>query len=69
MTKQEAVNQFRRVYPEDFITILNLVKLKNGYLIRADFPDGEFYFIVNRNYVSNSLWKEEEQWKAKDLNI
>ena len=60
MTKDEAIRQFKRIYPESFIRVLNADKVKDKYIISAYFPDGIFYFVVSENSVSSSYDTESD---------
>ena len=52
MTKTEAINEFRTIYPEKEVHINYCVKVNDKYLISTTFPDGDFYFIVSNNSIS-----------------
>lgn len=54
MSKDEAIKEFRRVYPEKEIFCSASKIDDEHYLIDATFPDGEFYFVVEKNIVSCS---------------
>lgn len=55
MTKDQAIQEFRRIYPEDFISIFFTEEIGEWWIIGADFPDGSFYFVVNDYSVSSSF--------------
>ena len=54
MTQQEAIKQFRSIYPETFIKIAEVEAFDDTFIIGAYFPDGKFWFIVRSCMVSPS---------------
>lgn len=66
MTKDDAIKQFRRIYPEleisAFFEAFNPDKKgeASNFIVTADFPDGTFYFIVTENSVSSSYNTRED---------
>jgi len=61
MTRSEAREQFRHIYPEREIYINSIKDLGNNkFLLEAKFPEAIFYFIIEENIVSNSYDTEEQ---------
>ena len=60
MNEQEAIKQFRRVYPDANISCFAKKIDKRHWLIRAVFDDGTFYFIVGECLVSCACKTEQE---------
>ena len=61
MTKQDAREEFRRVYPEREVYINSIEDLGNDkFLLAAKFPEAIFYFIIEEDTVSNSYDTEEQ---------
>ena len=66
MTRDEAMKQFKRIYPERevraFVEAIN--PDENGeavnFLVTADLPDGTYYFIVDRYSTSASYNTAED---------
>lgn len=55
MDKYTALKTFKHVYHENSITVLHAEQIdEKNWLIKADFPDGVFYFTVSEKTVSNS---------------
>lgn len=66
MTRDDAIKQFRRIYPEReisaFAEAFNPDKKgeASNFIITADFPDGTFYFTVDSYSVSSSYNTKED---------
>lgn len=52
--KDAAIKEFRRIYPEDFISIFYTEEIGEWWIIGADFPDGSFYFVITEDSVSSA---------------
>lgn len=56
MDMQDAIKAFKKIYPDDFITVFKTKQIYNNtYILGASFPDGNFYFVIDGKNVSNSF--------------
>ena len=43
MDMQDAIKAFKKIYPDDFITVFKTKQIYNNtYILGASFPDGNF---------------------------
>lgn len=75
--KDVFIKQFRQVYPERDIHIMSSDVKGDKCVIGANFPDGDFYFVVTKNSVSSayksqtqalkSIASDKPAWKVMDI--
>lgn len=68
LTKDIAIESFRRVYPENEINIQNCELLNHKGIICAEFPDSNepFYFVVTANSVSSAYHSLESAKRSTE---
>ena len=68
MTKDIAIESFRKVYPESEVNIQSCELLNNKGIICAEFPDSNepFYFVVTASSVSSAYSSLESAKKGME---
>lgn len=61
---KKFIAQFREVYPEKEVQIVSCECFGDKAIIDAEFPDGEFWFVVSKNTVSRSYNSNSAVLKA-----
>lgn len=65
MTREKAIESFRRIYPEEEIRIYGVeVVTENDAVVETNFPDGTFAFAVTETSVSPYYRSAEEAKEA-----
>ncbi len=52
MNSKDAIDMFKKIYPEKEISGLAEKIDNNNYLIKGEFPDGTFYFVATKSTLS-----------------
>lgn len=63
MERNDAIDMFKKIYPEKEIHGSAEKINKNNYLIKGDFPDGTFYFVATKTTLSPAYKTKEEAIK------